>query len=468
MIDVLPRWRFAQASQRPQPKPTLPPATTFASAVASIPQPLDFFTSNMHRHPEIFRSGLLGFSAYVIHDPAHIHHVLSANAMNYVKFEKYRYLRFLGGNGLVTNDGKSWLQQRRLIQPAFNRAAIERACRVMCEDTAALVRRLSQQNEQVLDISEVMGELTIGITARTLFGSDVGQHVPTIRTQLDFAQRMGNILLRIPLPLYRAVPYLPVFNRVLKCNAILRGIVQEMIDARRTSQRKPDDLLNDLMAARDDESQKGMTDTQLLDEVLTLLLAGHETTLLALTWAFYLLAKHPAAFERLREEALAFYPEEGLDTAGLEKLVWTKAVAREAMRLYPPAYIIGRQALADDKLGPYHVPAGKNVMINIYGLHRHPKYWDAPNEFRPERMLDPAASDPNRYAYLPFGAGPRACIGSRFSIVEMQIILASFARAFRFERTSNAEVQPAPLFTLKPGRPIHLRLHRQPGNKTSS
>lgn len=436
---------------------TLPPATTFASAVASMGQPLDFFTSNLHLHPQIFRSGLLGFSAYVIHHPPYVRHVLSNNAKNYVKFEKYRYLRIIGGNGLVTNEGESWLRQRRLIQPAFNRDTLERACAVMCEETAEVVRRVGRRPGRAVDVGELMGELTIAIAARTLFSSDVGQRVPLIRRELDRAQRLGNVLLRIPLPLYRAVPYLPVFNRITKAADRLRAIVWELIDQRRASKHKPGDLLDALIAARYEESAVGMTDEQLRDEVLTLLLAGHETTLLSLSWAFYLVARHPHVLERLRTEALAAYPPDGVGIARLERLPWARAVAREAMRLYPPAYLIGRTALADDTLGEYEVPAGTNVMVNIYGLHRHPAYWSEPETFRPERMLDEEAWEPTRFVYLPFGAGPRSCIGSRFALYEMQIILAAFARAFTFAPASGRAVQPSPQITLKAARPIRLR-----------
>lgn len=444
-------------------KPNLPPATTFASAVASMARPLDFVIGNMHRHPEIFRSGLLGFSAYVVHHPEYVRHVLSANARNYVKFEKYRYLRLIGGNGLVTNEGDSWLRQRKLIQPAFHRGMLERACATMCQETNAVVDRLSGERRPVADVGELMGELTIAIAARTLFSSDVGQSVPTIRHELDLSQRLGNILLRVPLPLYDAVPYLPVFNRITRAAKRLRAIVQEMIDRRRSSGERPGDLLDALLEARDEGDVTGMTDEQLRDEVLTLLLAGHETSLLALSWAFYLVARHPEVYERLRAEAREVYGPDGVDLAGLERLTWARAVAREAMRLYPPVYLMGRTALADDKLGEYDVPAGTNVMVNVYGLHRHPRYWTEPDRFLPERMLDPKAWEPGNFVYLPFGAGPRSCIGSRFALYEMQIILAAFAKAFSFETVSKAEVRPSPQITLKADRPIRLRFNRRPG-----
>src|SRR5579885_3822487 len=439
---------------------TLPPATTFASAVASMGRPLDFFTRNLWRHPKVFRSGLLGFSAYVVHHPAFVRHVLSVNARNYVKFEKYRYLRIIGGNGLVTNDGESWLRQRKLIQPAFNRDTLEKACAVMCGETAEVIDRLGQKPGAAVDVGEVMGELALAIAARTLFSSDVGNSVSTIRYELDLAQRLGNVLMRVPLPLYRAVPYLPVFRRITRAADRLRASVWELINQRRASGRRPGDLLDTLLAARDEESVEGMTDEQLRDEVLTLLLAGHETTLLSLGWAFYLVARHPHVQEKLRAEAVAAYPTGGVGIAGLERLPYARAVAREAMRLYPPAYLIGRTALADDTLGDYHVPAGTNVLINIYGLHRHPSYWSDPDAFRPERMLDDEAWDPARFVYLPFGAGPRGCIGSRFALYEMQIILAAFARAFAFEPASAAEVRPSPQITLKSNRPIRLRFQR--------
>jgi len=437
---------------------TQPPSPGLMSAVASMKQPLTFFTKNLVRYPEIFQSGLLGFSAFVIHHPPYIRHVLSDHARNYVKFEKYRYLRLIGGNGLVTNEGESWRHQRRLIQPAFSQAALDRAIAVMWQETDAVVCRLESRRETVLDVSETLGELTIAIVARCLFSSDVAEHVAEIRRELDLAQQLGNVLLRIPLPLYGAVPYLPVFRRITKAATRLRSMVTGLIARRRACTERPADLLEALMAAAEDQSQGGMTEDQLVDEVLTLLLAGHETTLLALSWAFHLIAHHPVAFERLRHEAVTIDASQAGGHGALNQLVWARAVAREAMRLYPPAYLIGRTALDDDVLGEYEVPAGTNVLINIYGLHRHPAYWRDPDAFQPERMLDNFSSDPARFLFLPFGAGPRSCIGARFTMCEMQIILSAFARAFTLTPLDARPLYPSPQITLKTGRPVQLRI----------
>ena len=415
-------------------------------------------TRNLRLHPEIFRSGLLGFSAYVVHHPEYVGHVLSSNARNYVKFEKYRYLRYIGGNGLVTNEGESWVRQRRLVQPAFRRDALDRSLPLIVDETAAMIARLRDPAGMTVDIAEVMAELTLAIAARSLFSSDVGGSTALIRNELDVAQRRGNVLLRIPLPLYRVAPWIPYLNRPVRSGHVLRGVVARIIDARRASPNPPDDLLTTLLAARDDASNEGMTDEQLRDEVLTLLLGGHETTLHAMTWSFYLLAQDLAASERLSAEADGIGDRTTTTTGELESLRWAAAVAREALRLYPPVYIIGRTAIDDDRLEPFAVPSGTNVMVNIYGLHRHPAYWSDPDAFRPERMLDPAAYDPARLVYIPFGAGPRGCIGFRFSLYEMQVILTMFARAFRLELVSRVPVVPSPQFTLKSAAPVRLRL----------
>lgn len=435
----------------------VPPATSFASAVASMGQPLHFFTRNIGKYPDIFRSGLLGFSAYVIHQPDFIRHVLSTNSRNYVKFEKYRYLKLIGGNGLVTNEGESWVRQRRLVQPAFNQTAIVEACNIVVEETRAVVAELARSGPSVVDVCALMGKLALGIVARTLFGSDVTQDAPQIRRELDLAQRLGTVLLRIPLPLYSAVPYLPVFNKIVKAGNRLRAIVTQLIERRRLSGEKPGDLLDRLMAARDEQSDQGMAQDQLVDEVVTLLVAGHETLLVSLSWSLYMISRHPEVYAHLQDESRSSPDAVGPDLAELEPLAWARAIAREVMRLYPPAYLIGRCALQDDALGDYKVPAGTNVIINTYGMHRHPAYWEDPEEFRPERMLRDEAWDPSRFTYLPFGAGPRSCIGARFAINEMQLVLSQFARAFAIRPATGAEVRPAPRLNLEPVRPIRLQ-----------
>jgi cytochrome P450 len=418
-------------------------------------RPLSFFTQNVDRYPEIFRSGLLGFSAYVIHQPEYIRHVLSTNSRNYVKFEKYRYLKLIGGNGLVTNEGESWVKQRRLVQPAFNQAAIARACNVVIEETRAVVAEVAKNGPAEVDVCAMMGKLTLGIVARTLFGSDLTREATQIRRDLDLAQRLGTALLRIPLPLYSAVRYLPVFGEIVKAGERLRAIVSRLIHGRRGKSERPGDLLDRLMAARDEQNDEGMSERQLVDEVVTLLVAGHETLLVSISWSLYMLSRHPEIYDRLRQESVHTPASVGLDLAELEPLAWTRAVTREVMRLYPPAYLIGRCALKDDALGEYEVPAGTNVIINTYGMHRHPKYWENPEAFRPERMLCDEAWDPARFAYLPFGAGPRSCIGARFAVNEMQLVISQFVRAFAIE--PGPDVRPAPRLNLEPVRPIYLR-----------
>jgi cytochrome P450 len=417
--------------------------------------PLAFVMDNLGRHPQVFRSELLAFSAYVVHHPAYIRHVLNTNAANYRKFEKYRYLELIGGKGLVTNEGEAWVRQRRIIQPAFSRDALERACTIMWQATGSLVRRLAGERVVACNLTELMGALTIEIAARALFTSDVGSQVGIIRSELDCAQRLGNVLLRVPLPLYDAVPYLPVFRRISTAANRLRALVAGIIARRKSLAARPGDLLDALLAAQSDPSSL-MSDDQLRDEVLTLLLAGHETTLLALSWALHLVALHPEAAERLAEEAAATASRPH-DIATLDAAPWSRAIAREAMRLYPPAYFIGRTALQQDALGDYHVPAGTNILINIYGIHRHPAYWTDPDAFLPARMLDPAAWDPKRFVYLPFGAGPRSCIGARLALYEMQVVLLSFARAFVLEPITGP-VGVRPRITLGPARPIVVRL----------
>ena len=384
--------------------------------------------------------------------------VLASNSANYEKSEKYRYLRYIIGNGLVANEGESWSRQRRLVQPAFRRDRLDIALEITLEETDLAIRSIVSTRPAAVNVSDLVANLTLTIAARALFGASVAGDIQTIKYELGIAQKRGNILLRTPLPLYRLAPFIPYLNRPVRSGNVLRQIVQNMIDRRRTQAGAYDDLLSDLMAARDDEDSPGMDDQQLRDEVLTLLLAGHETTMHALSWTFYLLARNPDIQERLRSESQDTRPVSPV--GGHESISWAEAVVLEAMRLYPPVYLIGRTAIGPDMLGDYDVPARTNVMINIYGLHRHPTYWDRPNDFRPERMLDSQSWSPKSFTYMPFGAGPRSCIGSRFALIETVAIVTAFSRAFRFEPATSAPIPPSPQVTLKPSAQVILRVER--------
>jgi cytochrome P450 len=248
--------------------------------------------------------------------------------------------------------------------------------------------------------------------------------------------------------------------------ATLDAIVNRIVAQRRAEMERGaaprDDLLSMLLEARDEDSGEGMTDKQLRDELVTLFLAGHETTAIALTWTFHLLAQHPAAESRLHAEVDAVLGTGSLARAApafddLERLPYARMVAEEAMRLYPPAYVFSRRAAGDDQLGPFHLPAGAHIIISPYALHRRPDYWPDPDVFRPERFAADAPADRPKHAYLPFGGGPRICIGNSFAMMEHAIVLAAVVRRWRLESVAGHEVRTEPRITLRPRGGLPMR-----------
>ena len=438
----------------------VPPKTTLTSALHSMFDPLSFFLKNLLLYPDIFSSGLLGFSAYVLNKPEYIKQVLTTNQKNYLKGEKYGILKFLAGKGLVTNEGQHWLKQRRLIQPYFYHQSIEGMMKVMQSETEALLQRIDA--DKVFNISEAFGKLTINIVGKAMFGTDAEGKIEVIRTEMDAYQKIGNILLRIPFRLPKNTPEFPLLIRMKRSIQRLDKIVMEIIEKRRSDSALTGDLLDLMMRAEDAESSERMDNKQLRDEVLTLFLAGHETTLLALSWTFYLLAKHPRQREKAYVEVCSVWGDDSPFTFEHARgLTYVEQVINESMRLYPPAYIIARKAKEEDHIGPYHVPANKDVFINVYGLHRHPQFWEDAQLFNPERFAAFEHKGINKYVFLPFGGGPRHCIGDIFSMVEMKIIIASFLKKFDFSYPQKVTIKPKPLITLKPDRDIEIQLRRR-------
>lgn len=327
----------------------------------------------------------------------------------------------------------------------------------MLDETQLVLQKIP--TDQPCDIQKLMADLTIRIVGRIMFGVDAVEMIPTIRREMDIYQQIGNILLRIPYPFTKRTIDHPLLFRMKKSIARIDKIIYQIIEKRRRSANSKTDLLDALIASTDSQNTM-MTNQQLRDEVVTLFLAGHETTMLALSWTYYLILTNAGVQDRLQREIRAVFPQQtaSFTYTGLSSLSYLDLVIKEGMRLYPPAYIITRQARADDQIGPYFVPAGKNILINVYGIHRHPAIWEAPGVFRPERFAALTLKGTNKYTYLPFGAGPRLCIGNYFSILEMKIILASLLHKFNGRILNKKVVHPLPRITLKPNQKIRVKL----------
>ena len=397
--------------------------------------------------------------ARLIAHPEHVHHVLVKNQKNYVKGVGYDGLRLLLGNGLITSDGELWRQQRRLVQPAFTPAAIGQFFDMMVEVTGRMLdrwrERAAEDGEVGMDLE--MRRLTMTVIGRAMFGVDLGEDASTVGQALQSA--FGYIPERAtrPLSLPLAVP--TARNRRFRRDL---AVVDEFVTARIGEARRrghTGTLLDVLLGARDEETGQPMTERQLRDEVVTLFFAGFETTARSLTWAFYLLARHPEVAAALAAEADAVLGGRDPAVADLYRLACTRQVVDETLRLYPPTALLARQNLEADEIGGYGLPPKTLVVLMPFLVHRFPGIWEEPERFDPDRFRPAAVEGRPRSAYIPFASGPRVCVGNNFALMEMTIALAMSAGRFR---VTGVEEEPVPVVFVgvtRPARPIRLRLH---------
>jgi cytochrome P450 len=384
-----------------------------------------------------------GNDSLVIHNPEDIRQVLLTKRSNYVKGAGMERVRVLLGNGLIVSDGDLWSRQRRMMQPAFQGEAIRGFAPLVQQVNSDLIERWAGHaaRDEPIDLTHDLSAVALTIVLRALFSRDFDRLIEAeggspfdlltqeSRRDLQFAAK------------FRA----------------LARFVRAMIDARRQERRVEPDWLSRLMEARDKDSGEPMPDRALLDEVMTLIVAGHETTASTLNWAWYLLSQHPAAEARLHAEV----DEAPAVPASEEPLAGSSCVEQvlqESLRLYPPVWLFSRRALADDLLGGYHVPAGTDIFICPYLLHRHAGQWDRPEEFRPERFTPAAAAGRHRFAFLPFSAGPRFCIGAGFAMAEMAAHLVMVARRFRLQYLGPVPAEAEFQINLRTRHALQMRL----------
>jgi cytochrome P450 len=392
---------------------------------------------------------------FFVNHPTLIEQVL--HSRNFTKHYALRMNRLLLGNGLLTSEGDFWLRQRRLIQPVFQR---ERIVSYASDMVAFTQRQLaSWRDGEVRDLHAEMRKLTLAIASKSLFGADVTGQSEAVGQALHdamgtFSQRFFRVFRipeRVPTP-----ENLRIRRAIRRLDAILYGLINQ-----RRAEGEKDDLLSILLHARHESDGTGMTDQQLRDEAMTLFLAGHETTALALSWGWYLLAQHPQVVEELQTELRQVLGGRPPTVGDLPNLRYTEMVVQEVMRVYPPAYAIGRQAIQACTIGGYPVPAGGTVLMSQWVVHRDPRFFDDPERFYPGRWADGLARRLPRYAYFPFGGGQRLCIGNTFALMELSLVLATIAQSFRFALTPGLVVGVRPQLTLQPDRPILLKLQRR-------
>ena len=437
----------------------------------SIPRaqrdPLGFLYECARRYGDLTRFKAGSQLAYFVNSPSAIKRILQDNHRNYTKDTiQYRQLALVAGRGLLTSDGEFWLSPRRLMQPAVRPRRIEGMARAIVSATTNMLtewqHRLPEDMPGIVDVDAEMLRLTLEIAGLTLFSIDLSRDAPrltqAVLTALDhIVYRASNFL---ALPASSPTPRNRRFRAALDAlNDTVRGLLEARRRQMAAQDELPDDLLSALLKAVDAETGQQLDDQAVRDEVLTLLIAGHETTASALTWGLHLLATHPEAQEKLRREIAQTIGARAPQYSDLPRLTWCRQALEETLRLYPPAWLITRRAIQADQLDGHTIPAGAIVIISPYVIHRHPAYWAEPDQFKPERFAPGQGDQPwPRFAYIPFGGGPRVCIGQNFGVVEAMLIVAALAQQFWFEPEqtagSNGHEQPgvsiAPLVTLRP------------------
>ncbi len=406
---------------------------------------------------------------FALYHPDHVSHVLVGNAANYTKRTRgYEALRALLGQGLLTSEGETWRKERRIVQPAFQVTRMAGFARTMAVATLELAERweTAAREGQVLDMAAQMSQLTLRIAGETFFSMDISQASGEVGQALDTV--LSGFIRGVLNPLAARLP-LPATFRHRAAIRTLHAVVDDIVRRRRAAlasgQAAGNDLLGMLLAARDEETGEGMSDAQLRDEILTMLLAGHETTANALAWTLYRLSQHADVDQRLHSELMTT-PEGPMSQESLSQLRWLDLTLRETLRLHPPAWVESRKAIADDEVGGYRVPAGAFVFLSQYAIHRNPRLWTDPERFDPERFLPerqtcPDGSPRPRLAWFPFGAGQRKCIGEHFAMIEMKIVLSILARRFSFSLLPGRRVEHEATVTLRPRGGLPMRVARR-------
>jgi cytochrome P450 len=377
-----------------------------------------------------------GVYNYVINHPNDIKRVLLSNHRNYTKGEGMDRVKILLGNGIMTSEGEFWRRQRRMMQPSFHRRVIDQFSALIRNVNDKFAERWAEKaaRAEAVNLSDDTSELTLEIVLRSIFGNDLA------RLEAQFGANPFEVVAKEQ-------------NRDLKFAFRFRSLtklVAELIDRRRRTGEEHFDFLSMLMASRDRETDEAMSDKELIDEVLTLIVAGHETTAAALTWTWYLVSQHPDAQVRLQAEADRMSADQTLGLDAAESLEFTHQVLQEALRLYPPGWLITRRTLEADELGGFPIAPRTDVFISPFMLHRHPAFWSEPEEFRPERFAGPDAEERHRFAYIPFAVGPRHCIGENIAMFEMLVHVQAMSRRFRLTRADDDPIELEAQINLRP------------------
>jgi cytochrome P450 len=424
-----------------------------------VGSPLSYLMNLTQKYGDVARLRFFHIPVYILNNPEHIEQVLVTNNRSFIKPVDFRlpFFRGIFGNGLLTSEGDFWRRQRRLAQPAFHRNRIAEYGRVMTDYCEQMLG--TWQEDETRDLHQEMMVLTLKIVIKALFNVDAERDVVLMSQLSDELIKMFELQ---DSSLWLAHNFLPTpanrrFRRTLKR---LDQYIYAIIRQRRQNGEDTGDLLSMLLQAQDEDGT-GMSDRQLRDEVMTLFIAGHETTALALSWTWYLLSQCPEVEAKLVAELESVLGGRSPQVEDLPDLRYAEAIMKETLRLYPPAWAFGRQAAEDCEIAGYPVPKGRQLYFFPWVVHRDPRYFDNPEEFRPDRWADERIKQLHKYAYFPFGGGPRVCIGNSFAMMETVLVLAAVVQRYKLSLAEGQVVEPWPVFTLRPRYGIKMIIERR-------
>ncbi len=458
---------------------TLPHPNAYTALTQYSRDPLGFMTRCGREFEEIVPLQFGGELICLFTNPEHISEVLKDRLL-FVKAKDLRMLKGLAGNGLLTSEGDFWQRQRRLTQPVFLQQRINSYGTVMVDYTERMLQ--TWQEGQVLNVHDAMMHLTLDIVMKTIFGREISEReADTVAQALDTAMNWFTIQMQVPSPgslktwinfgntvIDRALQLVgiagervsPIDRDYQNAITLLDQTIYTMLDQRRQSGVEGDDLLGMLMQIQDADDGSRMSDRQLRDEAVTMILAGHETTANTLTWAWMLLAQHPHVRQEMVQELQTVLEGRSPTVADMSKLPYTNRVIKEVMRLYPTVSDITREATEDCKIGGYAIPKGTTILMSQWVMHRHPRYFEDPETFNPERWKNDLEKQLPRGVYFPFGDGPRVCIGKGFAMMEALLLLATIAQNFQLELVPGHPIELQPSVTLRPKHGIQVIMRK--------
>ncbi|UJW29590.1 cytochrome P450 [Saccharothrix sp. AJ9571] len=449
-------------SARPVPRPVL--RDELRSTFAMRHDQVGFLNQMIDRYGDIVQIRVLGIKMAMLNHPDYFEHVLVRNHENYNKDTfLFRAIAPILRGGLIGNvGGEPWRHQRRTMQPSFHRPQVAGFALNMTDETAQMLDRWDHQYEpsDVVNVSTELGQLAMRIVFRSLFGAKVGARGKAIEDMFFEANQIACAFFRFPLiPLTWPTPS---HRRLAEIIRTMDGFVADIIADRVRSGEQHDDLLDAMLHAVDDVTGTGLSEQQLHREVLNLIIGGYETTSNSVSWLMHTVGTHPEVQRRLIEEVDTVLNGRAPTFDDVLKLKYTRMIVDETLRLYTPAWQTMRSSIEEDVIGGFHIPARSDLYLNIYALHRHPEFWPNPEAFDPDRFTPEEIAKRPKQAYIPFGSGPRICIGKHFALTELVIILAMIAQRYEVVIPPGcANVQPEPLITLHPKGGVHVRMVRR-------